>query len=130
MIGDRETAASSTKESGDDTMTTAAPVMPTDVITAPATVAPSQSADIPAQTIDARSVEAPPSAAVASREVEPPATEEMPALLEHPIAGMLMFVVLAVCGFAAAAVVAGSLAAGLALVGVVGGAAATLVAVL
>ncbi|MBS9373385.1 hypothetical protein [Rhodococcus sp. B50] len=111
-------------------MTTAAPVMPTDVITAPATVAPSQSADIPAQTIDARSVEAPPPSAVASREMDSPVTEEMPALLEHPIAGMLMFVVLAVCGFAAAAVVAGSVAAGLALVGVVGGAAATLVAVL
>ncbi len=110
-------------------MTTAAPVMPTDVITAPATVAPSQSADIPAQTIDARSVEAPPS----RRGVEGGGTSGDggdAALLEHPIAGMLMFVVLAVCGFAAAAVVAGSLAAGLALVGVVGGAAATLVAVL
>ncbi|WP_413767764.1 hypothetical protein [Rhodococcus pyridinivorans] len=111
-------------------MTTAAPVMPTDVITAPATVAPSQSADTQVQTIDARSVEAPPSADVAPREVDPPVSEEMPALLEHPIAGLLMFVVLAVCGFAAAAVVAGSVAAGLALAGVVGGAAATLVAVL
>ncbi|WP_129977695.1 hypothetical protein [Rhodococcus sp. Q1] len=99
-------------------MTTAAPVMSPDVISAPATAVPSRSVDTPAPKIDA-SVE----------EVKAPA-EEMPALLEHPIAGLLMFVVLAVCGFAAAAVVAGSLAAGLALAGVVGGAAATLVAVL
>ncbi|WP_016932367.1 hypothetical protein [Rhodococcus sp. R1101] len=100
-------------------MTTAAPVMPPDVISAPSTAVPSRSVDTPAPKIDA-SVE----------EVKAPAAEEMPALLEHPIAGLLMFVVLAVCGFAAAAVVAGSLAAGLALAGVVGGAAATLVAVL
>ena len=118
-------------------MTTAAPVMPTDVITAPATVAPSQPAETLAQTIDARPVEAPQPVDMAPQsvdatpdEADPPVTEELPALLEHPIAGLLMFVVLAVCGFAAAAVVAGSLAAGLALVAVVGGAAAPLVAVL
>ncbi|MEU5841946.1 hypothetical protein [Rhodococcus sp. NPDC047139] len=95
-------------------MTTAVPVMAPEVITAPTTAAPSRPVDAPSEGVDA----------------SPPAVTEMPTLLEHPIAGSLMFVILAVCGCAAAVAIAGSFAGGLALAGVVGGAAALLVAVL
>ena len=95
-------------------MTTAAPVMAPEVITAPATAVPSRSADTPLGEMDTSS----------------PVATEMPALLEHPIAGSLMFVVLAVLGCVAAVAVAGSFAVGLALAGVIGGASALLVAVL
>jgi len=66
----------------------------------------------------------------AAEESSAPAEVEIPALLEHPVAGTVVFVVLALLGCVVAGAVAGSFVAGLALAGVVGGVTAVLVAAL